>query len=57
LIEERYGSRARYQALVTDRGAALVKEGYLLSGDLSTVVDHALVRWDDLTRGTALSVK
>jgi hypothetical protein len=56
-IEERYGSRARYQALVTERGAALVKEGYLLSGDLGRVVDHALARWDDLTRGTALSVK
>ena len=56
-IEERYGSRARYQALVTDRGAALVKDGYLLSEDLRTVVDRALARWDDITKGTALPVK
>jgi hypothetical protein len=56
-IEERYGSRARYQALVSDRGAALVKEGYLLGDDLGTVVDRALARWDDITKGTALSAK
>jgi hypothetical protein len=53
-IEERYGSRARYQALVTDRAANLNREGYLLSEDLATVVDRALARWDDVTRGTAL---
>jgi hypothetical protein len=56
-IEERYGSRARYQALVSDRGAALVKEGYLLGEDLATVVDRALARWDDITKGTALWAK
>jgi hypothetical protein len=56
-IEERYGSRARYQALVTDRASALVGQGYLLSEDLATVVDRALARWDDVTRGTTLSAK
>jgi hypothetical protein len=54
-IEERYGSRARYQALVTDRAANLIQEGYLLSQDLGAVVDRALARWDDVTRGTPLS--
>jgi hypothetical protein len=56
-IEERYGSRARYQALVIDRGSALVNEGYLLAEDLGTVVDRALARWDDITKGTALAAK
>jgi hypothetical protein len=56
-IEERYGSRARYQALVTDRGAALVKEGYLLGEDLGSVVERALARWDDITKGTTLSAR
>jgi hypothetical protein len=54
-IEERYGSRARYQALVTDRAANLIQEGYLLPQDLGAVVDRALTRWDDVTRGTPLS--
>jgi hypothetical protein len=54
-IEERYGSRARYQALVTDRAANLVQEGYLLRQDLDAVVDRALARWDDVTSGTPLS--
>ena len=54
-IEERYGSRPRYQALVTDRAANLIQEGYLLSQDLGAVVDRALARWDDVTRGTPLA--
>jgi hypothetical protein len=56
-IEERYGSRARYQALVTDRASALVGEGYLLNEDLGTVVDRALARWDATTSGTPLAAK
>jgi hypothetical protein len=56
-IEERYGSRARYQALVTDRASALVGQGYLLSEDLGTVIDRALARWDDITKGTTLSAQ
>jgi hypothetical protein len=35
----------------------LVGQGYLLSQDLGTVVDRALARWDDITRGTTLSAK
>jgi hypothetical protein len=56
-IEERYGSRARYQALVTDRASALVGEGYLLNEDLGAVVDRALARWDATTSGTPLAAK
>jgi hypothetical protein len=56
-IEERYGSRARYHALVTDRGSTLVREGYLLGEDLGSVVDRALARWDDITKGTTLSAR
>jgi hypothetical protein len=56
-IEERYGSRPRYQSLVTDHASNLVGEGYLLSEDLTAVVDRALARWDDITRGTTLSAK
>jgi hypothetical protein len=56
-IEERYGSRARYQSLVTDRAANLVGEGYLLGEDLAPVVERALTRWDDVTRGTTLSAR
>jgi len=56
-IEERYGNRARYQALVTDRASNLVAEGYLLGEDLAAVVERALARWDDVTRGTPLSAR
>jgi hypothetical protein len=56
-IEERYGSRGRYQALVTDRASRLAEEGYLLRDDIATVVDRALARWDDVTKGTALSAR
>jgi Alpha/beta hydrolase domain len=56
-IEERYGSRARYEAIVTDRASRLAEEGYLLRDDIPTVVDRALARWDDVTKGTSLSAK
>lgn len=56
-IEERYGSRSRYQALVADRAARLVEQGYLLREDLDDVVAAALARWDDLTRGTPLAAR
>jgi len=56
-IEERHGSRGRYQALVTDRASRLAEEGYLLRDDIATVVDRALARWDDVTKGTALSAR
>jgi hypothetical protein len=56
-IEERYGSRARYQGLVTDAAARLAQEGYVLSDDVPAIVDIALASWDALTRGTALAGK
>jgi hypothetical protein len=56
-IEERYGDRARYQALVSDRADNLVRDGYLLSEDVATVVERALARWDDVTRGTPLATR
>ena len=54
-IEERYGDRARYQAVVTDRAEDLVEAGYMLQQDLDTVVARALARWDDMTKGTPLA--
>ena len=56
-IEERYGSRARYQGLVTDAAKRLAQEGYVLSEDLPAIVDIALANWDELTRGTTLAGK
>jgi hypothetical protein len=54
-IEERYGSRARYQAIVADRAQELAKQGYLLGDDVGAVVANALARFDDMTRGTPLA--
>jgi hypothetical protein len=56
-IEERYGDRARYQALVSDRADNLVRDGYLLSEDVAAVVERALARWDEVTRGTPLATR
>jgi hypothetical protein len=53
-IEERYGSRTRYQGLVMDAARKLVEEGHLLTR-------RFLVSWsgarelDDVTRGTTLA--
>jgi len=54
-IEERYGSRARYQAIVADRAAKLVQEGYMLAEDVDVVVARALARFDDAAKGTPLA--
>jgi len=54
-VEERYGTRARYQGLVTDAAAQLAQEGYLLNEDIEGVVQQALANWDEITRGTALA--
>ena len=54
-IEERYGSRARYQAIVTDRAEKLVQEGYMLPEDINVVVSRALARFDDMAKGTPLA--
>ena len=50
-IEERYGSRERYQALVTDAAAKLVQQRYLLNQDVPPVVERALATWDEITSG------
>ena len=50
-IEERYGSRERYQALVTDAAAKLVQQRYLLNQDVPPVVERALATWDEITAG------
>src|SRR4029453_5750921 len=44
-IEERYGSRDRYLALVSSAAADLVKQGYLLEEDIATVVKLADAHW------------
>jgi len=56
-IEERYGSRARYQGLVTDAATRLVQEGYVLKEDVPAIVEIALANWDELTRGAAFTGK
>jgi hypothetical protein len=56
-IEERYGSRTRYQGLVTDAATRLAQEGYVLKDDVPAIVNIALANWDELTRGTSLAGK
>jgi Alpha/beta hydrolase domain len=50
-IEERYGNRERYQALVTEAAAKLVQQRYLLNQDVPPVVERALATWDEITAG------
>lgn len=54
-IEERYGSRSRYLAIVTDRAERLVQDGYMLREDIDLVVARALARFDDMAKGTPLA--
>jgi hypothetical protein len=54
-VAERYGSRARYQAIVADRAEKLVEEGYMLREDIDIVTARALARFDDMTKGTPLA--
>jgi hypothetical protein len=54
-VEERYGSRARYRSIVTDRVEKLVQEGYMLPEDIDIVVSRALARFDDIAKGTPLA--
>jgi len=56
-IEERYGNRAVYQELVTAAATKLAQEGYLLNEDVAPVVQRALTNWDEVTRGTRLTVQ
>ena len=56
-IEERYGSRARYQGIVTDRAEELAQEGYMLPEDVDIVVSRALARFDEMVTGTPLAAR
>jgi hypothetical protein len=56
-IEERYGSRAQYERLVTEAATKLVQQRYLLSEDAPRVVERTLGTWDEFTRGTTLAGK
>ena len=56
-IEERYGSRAQYERLVTDTTTKLLQQRYLLTEDAPRVVEQTLATWDELTRGTVLAGK
>ena len=49
-VEERYKSRDQYLTLVREAAARLVKEGYLLTEDVPSIVTHAGEHWDLLTR-------
>ena len=55
-IEERYGNRERYQALITEAAAKLVQQRYPLNQDVPPVVERALATWDEITAG-ALGVR
>ena len=48
-IEERYRDRADYLARVREAAGSLVREGYLLAGDVDTIVERADRHWT-LTR-------
>jgi Alpha/beta hydrolase domain len=56
-IEERYGSRTRYEALVTDAAKEAMSGGYLLNEDVQLVVKQALTNWDEAAHGTSLEAK
>ena len=45
-IEERYASRQQYLDAIDKAAAALVKGGYLLAGDVPSVVKRATEHWD-----------
>jgi hypothetical protein len=47
-IEERYGTRDRYLALVSAAARELVQQGYLLEEDVATVVELAGGHWSYL---------
>ena len=57
-VEERYHSREEYLKLVQDAASALVKQGYLLSDDVSAAVKRAGEHWDLIEGGaTSTSVR
>jgi hypothetical protein len=48
-IEERYASRQAYLDAINKSANALVKEGYLLAGDVPAVVKRATEHWEYAT--------
>ena len=48
-IEERYSSREGYLTQVRQAGEALITDGYMLTEDLTTVIDQAAERYDALS--------
>jgi len=48
-IEERYASRQQYLDAINKSASALVKEGYLLAGDVPNVVKRATDHWEFAT--------
>jgi hypothetical protein len=45
-IEERYASRDKYMDAINRAAAALVKDGYLLAGDVPAVTKRAADHWE-----------
>ena len=45
-IEERYRDRDQYLGLYTEAVLRLIEKGYLLSEDLSVLVEHGKAHWD-----------
>jgi hypothetical protein len=45
-IEERYASRDKYMDVINNAAAALVKDGYLLAGDVAPVTKRAADHWE-----------
>jgi hypothetical protein len=48
-VEERYASRQQYLDAIDKAAAALVKQGYLLAGDVPSVVKRATDHWEMAT--------
>jgi hypothetical protein len=48
-VEERYSSRQQYLDAIDKAAAALVKQGYLLAGDVPSVVKRATDHWEMAT--------
>ena len=47
-IDSRYENRQHYLGLVTEAALALIKQGYLLGGDLPSILENAGRHWDFL---------
>jgi hypothetical protein len=48
-VEERYASRQQYLDAIDKAATALVKQGYLLAGDVPSVVKRATDHWEMAT--------